>query len=249
MIVSKRPLFVGGNARSGTTALVQLLNCHPAILVLMERYLTEFLHGQLTSAHFARDRLLAGGEKAPPAARLDAATYVGDKYPALSTGFDLIDREFPGAALVYVVRNPVSVAESYQARFDAGSWKRDARRGIAHWNDSVRLGLARARAGKRLIVVAYEQLFRDRALIDALFAALDLDPGAVEDGRIDTICQKAHQLAERPGPRNEDLRQLVSLQADFAAYRALIEGFGLRAEPQPTQEPNIVAAPAAAAHR
>lgn len=234
---SREFLFVGGNARSGTTALVALLNGHRDVFLMVERYLTEFLKGQLTAAHYARDRILADSRGLPHlaegedmAARLDRARLMGDKFPALSAGFDLLDARFPGARLVYIVRNPFSVVESYQARFDDGSWKRDASRGIRQWNDSMRLGLARVQAGKPLIVVRYETLFRSEPEMLALFAALGLDPAGLDRERLRFLSAKAQDLAETAVPRNEALRMLVSDEADFGAYRALLRTRGLLAQ-------------------
>ena len=232
--MSKRILVVGGCPRSGTTALVRLLNSHPDILLGDERYYWPFDEGRVSEALFERDRFLdlreedrhwrEGRAPFPPGdtgAAYDRARIVGDKYPPLARAAEAIDRALPRAEIVWIVRNPLSVAESYEARRRDGddAWHFGAERALADWNDSVR---AACMAGGRVLIVTYERLFASGAGAARLFEALGLDPEPARDGAT-RVLGEAGTLRTREGQRCEDLRFLVARGADWASYATLAE--------------------------
>lgn len=233
----KKFLFAGGNARSGTTALAELLNCHPKVFVMVERYMKELKRGTLRPDFF--DRQPVADTKAPKMLerwgddmgdRWDAATYIGDKVPALSAGFDVLDDRFPGATLIYIVRNPIAVAASYFERKEAGSWKRGVDMAVKQWNKAVRLGLQRCKDGKPLIVVPYEDMFRSRELIDRIFVTLDLDPAEATEERVERVLRTAERIGAREMPRDDEMLRYVSMNASFRQYRELMESYALKPE-------------------
>ena len=225
----KRFLFAGGNARSGTTALAGLLNSHPRVFLTVERYIGETKADQLRPELFSKENMLS--DKAPNSLakfegdlseRWDQATYIGDKVPALYLGFNSIDENFPDAKIVYIVRNPIGVAGSYERRRQANSWKRDVVDAVKQWNRSVNLGLKRVKGGGKLIVVPYEDLFKSRQNLDRLFAALDLDPAEADEPRLNRLLKVAENLGAKQEERDEELFRYVSLNAYFRAYRELV---------------------------
>lgn len=227
----KRHIFLGGNARSGTTALVKLFNCHPAMFIMNERYLKLFhTRENLTPDHFSAEALLSAKKGFPDGpddaeslkSRYETATFVGDKLAPIFRRFAMMDEQFKDAELFFIVRNPLSVVESYQARLDAGTWTQDFEDGVRQWNASVRLGLARKRAGKKLVVLCYEELFRSRSIIAELFASLGLSIDDANQDEINKIIGSANELAEKLQPRNEDIRFQVSVGCNFTAYRKLM---------------------------
>lgn len=235
----KKIIFVGGNARSGTTALQNLLNCHPSVFVLRERYLAEVKAGQLHPSMFDKSAVLAEEAGIPLpllqsgvdlGARYDQALYVGDKVPAVSKGFDAIDRVFPDAVIVFILRNPFSVAASYQQRFDRGTWKRDAVRGIQDWNRSTRSALRRVQTGGRLIVVPYEEVFQYGDKSRQLFAALGLDPSELDQDAFDVLVDQSQRLETKSETRSEELLAYVARNAAFQPYRQLLSEHSLYAE-------------------
>lgn len=233
-------LFVGGCPRSGTTALTRLLNRHRSVLLGNERYYLRWENGTLGREHFARERFLAiqegdthprdpglvFGERAhwvgeDAAAKWDEARLIGDKHPPMWRIFSLIEDRFPNAHILFVLRNPLSVAESYQARFDdaADHWPFDAARGVRDWNDSVTAAAAALRRGARMTVVAYETMFRSMAAVGAMLTRLGL--GADFARPVDDLVGAAGTLADKSVRRNEALRRNVALTADFESYRTL----------------------------
>lgn len=237
MAEGKKYIFAGGNARSGTTALAEMLNSHPKILVTIERFMKELKQGDLRPLHLARDVMAAGSEEVPLmmarygdslAERWDAAAFVGDKVPALSMGFETLDTHFPDATLVYIVRNPIAVASSYANRQESGSWKRGVDAAVKQWNRSVRLGLQRRRDGKPLIVVPYEGMFSNRAIIDQVWQAMGLDPAEAMEDRLDRIFRSNRRIAEKEMARDDEMLQYISLNANFRLYRELIDEFALK---------------------
>lgn len=178
-------LFVCGTARSGTTALTYLLNTHPRVVVGVERYrrlLTRFGKGDPDEIGepirrlFDRERLLFDHRPEdtrpfPPtevtaaAAKYDQCLYVGDKVPALFRCLDVLGTACPEARFIYIVRDPVPVAASWQRRADndADNWPstRGYRDAVAMWNESVRCALAAidTLGEDRVACVRYETLF------------------------------------------------------------------------------------------
>ncbi len=234
-------LVLGGCPRSGTTALARLLNGHARVLLGNERYYRLFEHGTITPAQFERERFLtieegdthdeppglAAGPRphwlgVDPAARWGGARLVGDKFPPLFRAYDLIAKRLPEARLVYVLREPLSVAESYQARADdpGDAWPFDAARAVSDWNESVRRTAAETRLD--LVVVTYETILRDEAAVETLLRRLGLDPEEWETQPAGVLSKAAAMGAERV-PRRTDVRRLVAEQADFDAYRALLK--------------------------
>jgi hypothetical protein len=230
----KRHLFLGGNARSGTTALMELLNAHPKIFLLSERYLTEIKRSKLTPAHFVKENVLAG--PVPKAmtrygddldARWEAAEYVGDKCPALHAGFDNLDAQFPEAKLIYIVRNPIGVCASYATRQERGNWNRGVEDAMRDWNKSVKRGLKRVSEGKPLIVIPYEEMFKDRTRIDKLWRELGLDPAEADPDRMDRVLLKAQTIGDKVMQRDDDMFSYISRTAATGVYRKLIEEYSL----------------------
>lgn len=238
----KQLLFVGGCPRSGTTALTRLLNRHGDILLGNERYYRVIERGELMAGHFVRDRFLdieagdthdeqPGGETGAnphwvgedPSVRWDDARMVGDKYPPIFRAYDMVAERFFDAHIVYVLRNPVSVAESYQARAEDVSdrWPFDFARAIRDWNESVAATRSALERGLRITVVAYETVLRSAEVVAALAQKLGLEAQFARP--VDGLLNRAAALADKPVRRNETIRRHVCLNADFENYRALAE--------------------------
>ena len=198
-IAEPAPLFVCGCARSGTTALAQLVGSDRRVLLGIERY-----------AKLARDRFAIGPEHLEPArfariedgdtfcdsfdgrhywdahfadklaGRLELA-YVGDKKPILYRFWRELFQRFPDARLLFIYRDPLAVARSWErrARVPGGNWPRarDAGAAIDEWNHSSACIREAVAARHRVGILSYEQLFEDRWM-DRLFAWLRLKPSA-----------------------------------------------------------------------
>jgi len=229
-------LFVGSMPRSGTSALTHLLNAHPGVVLGMERYSAIWRKEALTPAHFTPEMFLArhvfDGDRPIEnhfhregfAQRFAKARFVGDKFPFIAGHLPFVFRTFVPATVVYILRNPLSVCESAQARFDNPqdkSYNMDARATLAGWNKSLKQVVDGIEAGQNIILVSYERLFGVMAAIERLFAVLGLDPAAVEKPRLKRIMDEAETLSSKTGPRNEAIRHYVALHANFGLYRQL----------------------------
>ena len=117
--------------------------------------------------------------------KYDDVFYVGDKIPDLYRRVRFLREIFPGCKVVFLLRNPVSVALSWQARADNSrdKWSRRAgfAEGIAEWNKALRIAmLAKSVLGGDLTVVLFEEMFAAQGL-RRLLSRLDLDEREMGD--------------------------------------------------------------------
>ncbi|MDE2813888.1 MAG: sulfotransferase [Gemmatimonadota bacterium] len=180
-------LFVCGTPRSGTTAMANLLNTNPRIVMGVERYGRLLVlycrgrdparNGRRIGSLFGRERLLFDQRKKdnkpfPPteldaaSAKYDSAAYVGDKVPLLFRYMLPLGEACPTAKMIYIVRDPVTVAASWQRRADnpEDAWPamNGYRASVRVWNESVDCALAAKEAlGTRVAVVHYDTFFAD----------------------------------------------------------------------------------------
>ncbi|MCG8443511.1 MAG: sulfotransferase, partial [Caulobacterales bacterium] len=180
MVRDKRFVFIAGTARSGTSALADLLCAHSRMIVCNERFYnlaTDARIRDIRPGLFARDTLLrptaadthhhgwndGGAYQTDLLRRYDQALVLGDKVPHYHYYARELSEAFPGARFVFIVRNVFDVAQSWQARHDDETdtvWVDDGRKAVEFWNNDNRilLGLARANRG-RVAVLSYERLF------------------------------------------------------------------------------------------
>ncbi|HUF56148.1 MAG TPA: sulfotransferase, partial [Thermohalobaculum sp.] len=184
--------FVSGVQRSGTTALGELLNAHPRIALGIERY--KFVYGRAPDE--VGPRLFEAGRffdvketetnlRAPShylrlRRKFDAATLVGDKLPGLQHRLPLLAERFPGARVLFLVRDPAAVAASWQQRAgdrqDHWPAENGAERAVAEWNRSMRAVCDWRSDRLRLIPVSFEGLFSGSLLhLRRLLAAIGVD--------------------------------------------------------------------------
>lgn len=231
----KKICFVFGTARSGTSALVHVLNTHPALLIGMERYYHLIENRSLQAQHFEKSRFIesqpgdshTGGFSLPAAARaaaFDRAEFVGDKYPNLFKFYDDIVKKFPDALYIYIIRNPLSVLESYDVRANDvhDSWIHPFQTGMIDWNASVRhASTLKEGVSNKIIFVEYERLFSSAHQINSLFSKIGLDP--LPDDKIEKFVHKFQSLQEGLVKRRDDIRAFAARNADWVAYREVLK--------------------------
>lgn len=241
----QRLLFLAGLARSGTTALLHVLNAHPEVVVGMERYKRVVSGGidRLTPALFTKARFFDfsdgetnqdpeeaarwGVDYAALEAKFDTATYVGDKMTTVR--FDAVHERLPEARFVFIVRDIDQVASSWDRRAQdaSDSWpeRADARLSVERWNTSLRRIRRAVRQHPGLAhVVEYERFFGDpeaaslKGVLD--FLGLPWEPGvAAEFDRVHR--EYADQVAGRDRTLSPELRAFVDEIADRRLWEAV----------------------------
>jgi len=159
---SRRPVFIVGMPRSGTSLVEQVLSCHPQI----------FAAGELDELPGLSERLQAGGApylQAVQALSLDrandlakqylslidsrnaAATHVTDKMPLNFLLLDLVELLFPNSRVIHCTRHALDTCLScYLTDFAAGNefagvlrhlgtFFRQYQRLMSHWKSVLRV--------------------------------------------------------------------------------------------------------------
>jgi hypothetical protein len=223
----------------------ELLSGHPRVCIGRERYAAIF-NGKrpLAEALFEKERFLTLQPEDTFysqtcfdkfhrgfAEKFESCLYVGDKVPCLYRRWDDIFALRPKPFVIFLLRNVLDVAESYnyRARRAADVWPatRDAGVAIREWNTSLRMGLEAREAGheSELLIVEYEGFFQNKARMLGLLRHLGLSVGERDTQHLDGIAAKALQLQSR----KDDVRRLTPTQrreallsAQVGRYRQLL---------------------------
>ena len=243
-------LFVCGTPRSGTTAMARALNCHPHILLGIERFKHRYSRGELDDAGFrglfSKDRFFdfcagdtnvssdtAFDKKTGLATeKYDHAIYIGDKSPRLYRRLRFLRRTFLACRVVFMLRDPFHVARSWQIRADNPGDRWGELNGYQAAIDEWNAGIAHVTASIEmfrddLMIVPYEELFlrRPEATIAAVFELLHLDPGAggLDDWHPGMVSFLTESRAVASSTREvpDEVNDYVRRNADFAAYEEL----------------------------
>lgn len=236
--------FVLGAGRSGTSILQALLSRHPGLLVSHELRVLElavlagalFDHGGKTEIDERAPRSAAGlalglrfvarlGEEQLRAAGKPDGVYA-DKYPPYCEQLSFLDRLWPHARFVHILRDGRDVVASALTAYMADrGWRRTSEvpsveANATHWARQVRA--ARAYAAKlpsgRYLEISYEDLTVDSAAVLArVLRFVGLEPAA-------NHAAIAAQM--RPG---RTWRDTLSIQ-DLAQFESVVEARELNAE-------------------
>jgi hypothetical protein len=255
------PVIVLGVSRSGTTLLKEMLDASSTLAIPSESYFIPQLwdrHGARPSTEAiledlgrlarvrewgvavgeVRDRLPAG---ATFSAVIEAvyACYAGargkerfgDKTPTYMQHLELLERVFPGAQYVHIVRDGRDAALSFLAmrRRPRFNWSRP--RGVAGFACAWRLEVTRARrfgqtlAPGRYYELRYEDLVAEpsRRLAEVCaFLGLELEPAMLDYHRhVDPARLQDHpRLAEPPTPGTRRWRDEMR-PPDVARFEAI----------------------------
>jgi len=119
-------LFIAGCQRSGTTALMHLLNADRRIVLGRERY--KYCRGEIGPGHFAPERFFAPRpeetnyrvaefyENLRRRWEAGGVRYIGDKVPFYYRDLFHLAATFPAVRILFLVRDLERVAASYNAR-------------------------------------------------------------------------------------------------------------------------------------
>lgn len=219
----KTHLIVSGTARSGTTALAELLNAHEGICLGIERFKFQYLRrNNYDAGLFARERFFdfrtedtnltpeAKPHWAPVyeemARKWDSAAVIGDKVPDMAPILGDFLRANPDFRCIYILRNLKDVALSWQARADRvrDSWPagKGFEAACESWDAQMRAihALTEQKAVRpRILVLNYDTMYLDGGRSrDAVLAFLGLGPSAAYEA---TFARHAEFYATRSGQR------------------------------------------------
>lgn len=184
MVDEKKYLFISGCDRSGTTAVVRLLNIHPDICLGMERYKglinskdklktlnvsrfekKNFFNIKDEETNIQWDYFYSALDK-----KYISSRYVGDKVPRYFQVYDHLNLEFKMAKHIFLVRDPVEVASSWKVRAADSkdvNWisSNDVSRSIEVWNSSLKIAYKKMKSGDlNIMFVSYSDLFSGNEL-------------------------------------------------------------------------------------
>ncbi|HEU5111861.1 MAG TPA: sulfotransferase [Acidimicrobiia bacterium] len=242
-------LFMGGNPRSGTTALCDLLNRDRRIILGMERY--RRIREEITPDHFTRSKFFSPDEsettflpkRLMPLDRPGFKVwpededlvrekwnspdlrYVGDKSPFYVLQLPYLAKTFPGSRFLIAIRDPVSVADSYQRRAEDPNdhWpvENDYRLAIEHWNGSVAALLAylENHGFGDLFLIDYDTFYSgDPDYLRSLYSFLELEMESEVLQAFETMTADWADHVTRPSRLSSVMEEEVRSNADWERY-------------------------------
>jgi hypothetical protein len=223
----------------------ELISGHPRACIGRERYATVFNRKRpFTEELFEKERFLTWrpddtfydqvrfeGYHRGFAEKFDACTVVGDKLPYLYRRWDDVFALRPQPSVVFLTRNVIDVAESYNHRarslYDPWPVAKNPDRAVREWNEAMRLVSEAVEAGygSRLLVVEYEGFFEDPQRMRGLLRQLGLNVDPQVTAHLHAMAATALRLRWK----RRELRELspqqkrrVLLSAYVARYRQLL---------------------------
>ncbi len=187
-------LFISGCPRSGTSALVHLLSGSTDVLLGMERYghLTTKDNFLLNKSHFEKQRFFKVTEgdtfyddfdkfhAFDPLIheKFDNCKIVGDKRPDLYESYDKLFSAFPETKVLFIYRDIIEVASSYQARVILGdTWPKSKNfsQAVNDWNRALFLTREAARKDYNIKTVEFSDIFTHNKDLSPLFSYLNIE--------------------------------------------------------------------------
>jgi Sulfotransferase family/Glycosyl transferases group 1 len=233
--IAQRQLFIAGCPRSGTSALVFLLNEHPQLAIGFERF--KRVRAHLDPFHFAPAQFFS-----PVLAETDirgellytrlyerwrsgSVSVIGDKVPLYWRVLPQLFERFPHGRVVLLVRELEDVAASFKRRAgDPEDWwpaENDHTLAVAMWNEALERARDAERLGhgERIFLLPYEPLLAgDERWLAALmcFVGLPLTASLRTEQR--RLAERWSAWAERVAPSSE-LRAYVEARRDAGLER------------------------------
>lgn len=238
-------LYIGGPARSGTTALTKYLNEHPEVMICRERF--KWLpRRDVTPEVFTFDRIVDfedGYEKRDTPRRKqvheelvgrkdpDRLRWMGDKFPGYVRTLDTLSENNPGASFILTYRTIEEVAESYEARSKNpedewlggrdGFWL-----GIDAWNKTMQhtRDFIESGTNPNILVVSYHDFFyRNEECMPLISRFLDLefDESVLEAWREESKSFESQRREKEP--MTEEQQALIDEHADREAEAEVLQ--------------------------
>jgi len=243
MLHKKNVLIVTGVARSGTTALAELLNSHEQLCLGVERFKFQYLiKNNYSSSLFEKERFFDFREEDTnlrPAVRphwqgtyetmaekWDTARIIGDKVPDMTPILGDFIRANPTYKYIYILRNIKDVALSWQARAQrvSDSWPvgKDFARACESWGEQYTALLDYLKTHKmrdRMLLLDYDRMFlehklTERALLNFLGLSASESMSRVFDEHVAFATTKT---LRKLSPEHAEIYNVV----DLTAFRTL----------------------------
>jgi hypothetical protein len=195
--MAQQYLFICGCPRSGTTALVRLVNSHNSLAIGMERYkyyansknISRINQGAFKSDTFfnLQDNQTNINWKYFYDELIDkyqlGVKYLGDKYPHYYRFYNQINHNLGDVKWIFIIRDVISIANSYNARAadpkDKWSPEANFKKAVDHWNEALESTwkYQKNNPNPNLFVCEYEKLFNyDLDYFNSLFDFLEVKP-------------------------------------------------------------------------
>lgn len=242
-MTDKKYLFICGCDRSGTTALVKLLNSHPHLCIGMERYkgllknekrLNTLGAPRFEKANFFDIKSEETNIKwdhfyKPLEEKYDSSVYVGDKVPRYFQFYPYLRKTFEEAKHIFIIRDPYEVASSWKARANDDSdvnWPsgNGVKRSIAVWNHSLKLLYKQIKEENlNVLVLSYNALFSGkRGELDKVISYLELDSSIELDSTFEKMTSSWASRTEKPLLLTDHERDFVEENANFKLSKHIL---------------------------
>ncbi|WP_122894011.1 sulfotransferase family protein [Arcobacter peruensis] len=214
----KNKLFIAGCARSGTSALAQLLGSNDKVVMGMERFGHLYNKNKFEASAdlFETKRFLTiedGDTFYTDLEKFHAwdpniikklesvnYEYIGDKRPEIYEVYDEMFNTFPDSKIIFIYRNLYEVAASWNKRAEAKeNWPatKDFKKAVYAWNDSLRLTVeAIDKYPNQIACIRYEDVFVNAIDLKPLYAWLNIDMDANTHSKLKNILINSKRLQD-----------------------------------------------------
>jgi hypothetical protein len=233
---SRNYLFVCGAPRSGTTAIAQLLNRHPKIVVGIERYknlkpadlgehlfaVERFFDFRPTDTNVRARNVYSRLEK-----KYRNTTWRGDKVPRYYTRYDTLFEKFEKSVVIFMLRDVHAVASSWNKRAEdpEDKWPEGNNyvQAVKEWNASLSLTLeSKEKYGDRMLVVEYERLFSgDADVLHGILRKMKLQAPKVLLRQFEIMTRDWEKRTQKPSSVRDGQARFVDANADLQSYSKL----------------------------
>lgn len=210
-----RTLFVTGCERSGTTALLFLLNADERIVLGRERF--KFIRPELGPEHLREEHFFHPVPEETNYLDRDyyrelkerwasgGVVYLGDKNPRYWEYLRELPERFPTAKFVFILRDLYRVASSYNVRAaneEDAAWPevKNYAAAVRDWNGSLRAirEFLETHGGRRGFLLEHALLFSGNAsFLEALYRFLALEPTEAVRARYEELCREWEGLRRK----------------------------------------------------
>lgn len=219
--------IVYGVPRSGTTATVHYLNCHPEVFCGHEVFPENVAVSSLRyPSDFARMAALPNFAHAEVsgviAEKTGSLKAIGNKTPRYY--FADLAEQAGGRASILLARPAADFAPSWTARAvkNAPGWERGRIGALGLFEQLVCIEQT-LRCGVDPLVIPFAALTRaPRETIETVFAHLGVDPAAVDQDRFDALVDQSLSFAERPPKRPPPALAAFAEESGLAALEAAL---------------------------